>query len=326
MPLILTQHYSRDLNRYLDREWVIYHFPSQYVALVRRVVLEAGDRRFLYQRPSHGAPKGESATYFGYGLLGEPYEDPSTAGHFFVDIIDPQPLRPVPLRDSSGVYYESGEAKPLMLRGRSIRYIDPMRYFAILAAGQAYSLAPQGRELYAADSGDFSPASAPTDAFREMSFVPPGTGYIPRDNQPPDRHESAALHERARKDHQETLELLRRSVERLGGSCFYNNNVDLYAKLGERRFLIEAKSLTNPTSAVNRMRYGMGQLMDYGVRYRAELAGAEPVLAFGAPVAPDVSWIPTILQENGIAFVSVRQGALAAGNPLGNGLPFLQPS
>ena len=26
MPLVLTQHASRDLNRYLDREWVTYHF------------------------------------------------------------------------------------------------------------------------------------------------------------------------------------------------------------------------------------------------------------------------------------------------------------
>jgi hypothetical protein len=29
------------------------------------------------------------------------------------------------------------------------------------------------------------------------------------------------------------------------------------------------------------MRYGMGQLMDYGVRYRAQIEGAKPMLVFG---------------------------------------------
>jgi hypothetical protein len=52
------------------------------------------------------------------------------------------------------------------------------------------------------------------------------------------------------------------------------------------------------------MRYGMGQLFDYRVRYKAELAGAEPVLAFGAPPDLATAWVTTILQENGIAFVA----------------------
>jgi hypothetical protein len=40
------------------------------------------------------------------------------------------------------------------------------------------------------------------------------------------------------------------------------------------------------------------------VRYKAEIAGADPVLAFGAPPDRETGWITTILQENGIAFVA----------------------
>lgn len=142
MPLILTQHYLRDFNRYLDREGVIYHFPKVYLPLVNRYIDEIGDRRFLYQRPVKGAPPGQAGTYFGYGCLGDPVPDTQNAGHWFVDIHDYRAMRPVPFRDSSGIYYETGSERLGNLQGRSIRAIEPMRYFAILAAGQAYSVAP----------------------------------------------------------------------------------------------------------------------------------------------------------------------------------------
>ena len=48
----------------------------------------------------------------------------------------------------------------------------------------------------------------------------------------------------------------------------------------------------------------MGQLFDYRVRYKAEVAGAEPVLAFGARPDRATGWVTTILQENGIAFIA----------------------
>jgi hypothetical protein len=320
LPLILTQHASRDLNRYLDREGVIYHFPAaNYLPVVKRTVEEAGDRRFLYQRPIRGAPAGEAGTYFGHGTLGNPYPDESTPGHYFLDILDYEHMRPVPLRAASGVYYETGEPETINLRGRSIRYIEPMRYFAILAAGQAYSTFVDPVALQ--DVGDYAPVLAPKDDFRTLVSVPPGTGYVPRGNELLDRHEAAALHERARSDHQATLKLLVRTIESLGGACLYNNNVDLLAKIGERRLLVEVKSLTRPSAAVNRMRYGIGQLLDYRVRYAAEIAGAEPVLAFGTPPERDVGWIPSILQGNGIAFLARRGTDLEPGNDLGSSLP-----
>ena len=319
MPLILTQHFSRDLNRYLDREGVIYHFPAQYLPVVRRTITEAGDRRFLYQRPIRGAPQGQAGTYFGYGQLGDPYPDERTPNHYWIDVLAYERLRPVSLRDPNGVYYETGARDAINLRGRSIRYVDPMRYFAILAAGHAYSTIPEAVDLH--DTATFAPSSAPVDAFREMLVVPPGTGYVPKGDALVDPYEAAALHERARGDHQDTLELLRRTIVSLGGHCLYNNNVDLFARIGERRMLVEVKSLTRQSSAVNRMRYGIGQLLDYRVRYKAELMGAEPVLAFGAEPTRDVSWIPTILQENGIAFVSRIGDRVLPGNTLAAQLP-----
>ncbi|MEO6913059.1 MAG: hypothetical protein ABI182_03435 [Candidatus Baltobacteraceae bacterium] len=324
MPLILTQHASRDLNRYLDREGLIYHFPAQYLPVVNRTLVEAGDRRFLYQRPVREAPVGEAGTYFGHGILSEPYRDEATPGHYWIDILNYQRLRPVPLRDHSGLYYETGLSEPIMLRGRSIRYVEPMRYFSILAAGHAYSAIPEPVELQ--DSGVFAPTGAPMDAFREMLVVPPGTGYVPKDNLPPDRYEAAALHERARGDHQATVKLLMETISARGGTCFFNNNVDLLARIGGRRLLIEVKSLTRQSAAVNRMRYGIGQLMDYRVRYKAEIAGAEPILAFGTPPEREVGWIPNILQENGIAFVSRHGSEVTPGNELAQSLPIFQQS
>jgi hypothetical protein len=245
----------------LDREGLIYHFPAQYLP----VVGEAGDRRFLYQRPVREAPPGEAGTYFGHGNLSEPYPDEATAGHYWINILDYQRLRPVPLRDHSGVYYETGRQEQLMLRGRSIRYVEPMRYFSILAAGQAYSAIPEPAELQ--DAGIFAPAGAPVDAFREMLAVPPGTGYVPKGNLPPDPYEAAALHERARGDHQATVKLLMEKISAAGGACFFNNNVDLFARIGERRLLIEVKSLTRQSAAVSRMRYGVGHIVS-GTRPR----------------------------------------------------------
>ncbi len=322
VPLILTQHASRDLNRYLDREGVIYHFPRQYLPLVNRVVDEAGDHRFIYQRPVKGAPAGQAGSYFGHGVLGSPYPDSRTAGHYWMEILDYRPMQPVSLRDAAGLYYESGQSAPLMLRGRSIRYIDGERFFMILARGQAYSALSGLQNTQ--DRGVFAPVTAPVDAFRPLLEVPPGTGYVPRGNELVDRFEAAALHERAREDHQDTLDRLTRKIKELGGSCFYNNNVDLFARVGEQRYLIEAKSLTRQASAVNRMRYGMGQLFDYSVRYKAELAGALPVLAFGSPPEREASWIPTILQENGVAFITRVGAGIQGGNDLGRALPFAE--
>ncbi|HUY10635.1 MAG TPA: hypothetical protein VMV73_00080, partial [Candidatus Dormibacteraeota bacterium] len=244
MPLILTQHFSRDHNRYLDREGYVYHFPRSYIPIVKKVTQETGDFRFLYQRPVKGAPRGQAGTYFGYGTLSEPYEDAQTPNHFWLDIVEYYPLRPVPLRNDENIYYESGRERLGILQGRSIRYIEPMRYFAILAAGQAYSIIPEtSQPTNLQDSGLFTPGLIPKDSFREMLVVPPGIGYVPHGDEMPDKWIAAGLHERARRDHQHALDVILRQVQRCGGSALYNNHVDLFARVDEQRYLVEAKSL-----------------------------------------------------------------------------------
>ena len=62
------------------------------------------------------------------------------------------------------------------------------------------------------------------------------------------------------------------------------------------------------------MRYGLGQLMDYRVRYRAEIENADPVLAFGRPPDRETSWIADILDENRVAFVRSVDGKIVPMN------------
>ena len=74
--------------------------------------------------------------------------------------------------------------------------------------------------------------------------------------------------------------------------------------------LIEAKSLTDVSRAVDRMRYGIGQLADYASRYKQEVGDAKRLLAFGRPPDKETSWISTVLQETGVAFVAAENDRL----------------
>lgn len=321
MPIVLSQRTWRDDPKYLDREWVVYHYPDRYRSRVRPY------DRFIYHRPTKGASKAEQATYFGHGMLGVPYEDWRNAGHWYVDIEWSERFpAPVPLRDFDGIYFETESAREPQFQFYAMREISPTAYFRILAAARV-SMATEFSPLVTAESvmltGYVGRVDAPVDAFRIAAEIPQGTGYRPQGNQPPSPYETAALQERARKDHQNVLESIRKRVASGGGVCFYNNNIDLYARVGEQKFLIEAKSLTDPRSAVDRMRYGIGQLFDYGVRYRTALDGAEPVLAFGNPPARDVAWIPSVLDDNGIAFVTAIGERIVPLNDRAMQLPFI---
>lgn len=61
--------------------------------------------------------------------------------------------------------------------------------------------------------------------------------------------------------------------------------------------------------------------MDYRVRYKAEIAGAAPIVAFGTPPERSVGWIPSILQGNGIAFLARRGTEIVPENDLAKSLP-----
>lgn len=306
MPLVLSQHFSALDRRYQDVEGALYHYPRQYFGRV------APFSRFVYYRPaSRSNRRSDERTYFGHGVLGTPYPDPNDQSLRFVDIIQYEPFARalVPLRDPLGNYYETGTTA--VPQGQSaVREITDVAYHRILAAAD---VAVTGISLLPSTLAPPHAAPAarwPKDDFREIDDVPPGAGYVPRSADPPNVYEAAALQERARADHQRVLKLILREVHARGGSCLYNNNVDLLSAFGNERILVEAKSLNDLGDAVDRMRYGLGQLLDYGVRYRAELAGAKPLLAFGRPPAADAQWIGEILQENGVAFACVANDAL----------------
>ena len=301
MPVVLSQRTWHDDPKYLDREGVIYHYPRQYRGRINDF------DRFIYYRPATGASEEERSTYIGHGVLGVSIEDWARAGHYFVDIGWYEPFEhPVPLRQANAfVETESPTSPQFQSAARPIRETAYYRILMLGGVSAGHEFAPPATTETVLTAGySLLATEAPRDTLREALTIPEGTGYVPSGKALPSVYESAALQERARKDHNSTLELVRRRAERLGGHCWYNNNIDLLVRCGDQALLVEAKSLNDPRQSVDRMRYGMGQLFDYRVRYKAEVAGAQPVLAFGTPPDRATVWITTILEENGIAFIA----------------------
>jgi hypothetical protein len=293
----------KDDPRYLDVEGVIYHYPQQYASYID------GFERFLYYRPARGASPAEASTYVGYGALGQPFPDVDNPSHWFVPIRQYHPFdAPISYSDPTGRFYESKYTSRTAFTGRSVRPVSPNDFFRILAAagiaGDPYESLPDTEVLVAAAYSPLPITRPPTQPLRPMTEVPPGTGYRPTGMRV-DVFESAALQERARSDHQHTLRAIHSLVHQRGGRTLYNNNVDMLATVREQRLLIEAKSINDPGVVVDRMRYGIGQLADYSVRYRSDIGDAERVLAFGAIPSGESAWISTILQESHIAFVGL---------------------
>lgn len=321
MPVILSQRFIGEERspRYRDVEGVIYHYPRVYFSRV------LPDDRFIYYRPLKGSTASDAGTYFGHGRLGIPYADVADSNLRYVDIKGFQrfPLR-VGLRTESGTWLETGtEAGPQFQA--AVRQISLYDYHRILiAAGLALSNVESLPTVDDLLDGIVSPlVLAPKDQFRKALVIPDGTGYVWKGGAMPNLAESAALQERARADHQAVLKKLTESVDQRGGEWWFNNNIDLFARIGDQKLLIEAKSLANPARAVDRMRYGMGQLFDYRVRYEAEIAGATPVLAFGTPPVRGDAWVANILNANGVAFIGLMEGQLRALNASAEGLAIL---
>jgi hypothetical protein len=306
VPVVLQQHFWQAKRLYADLEGVLYHYPRQYFTRITPF------EPFIYYRPLGKAKaRLDSLHYFGHGAIGEPWDDPNDDRLRFAPIIQYDQFQTlVPLRDPLGNYYETGTGR--IPQGQSaVRSITEIAYHRILAAA---NVAVTGiSALPATTAADIAgyrgpPISWPKDDLRIITDVPAGAGYVPHGNSPPSVYEAAALQERARADHQRVLSEIVARVHGLGGRCRYNNNIDLLTHVGDERLLIEAKSLNDLNDAVHRMRYGLGQLLDYRVRYRAEIEGASPVLAFGRAPDRNTGWIADILQENGVAFVASIQG------------------
>lgn len=110
----------------------------------------------------------------------------------------------------------------------------------------------------------------------------------------------------------------------MGGTTFYNNNIDLLARIGEQRFLIEAKSVTAPRVVVDRMRYGLGQLADYSYRYESLVGESRRVLAFASPPPRENAWIAAVLENEHVAFVATHGEHVLALNTAAEDLPFVR--
>ena len=321
MPLILSQHFSPADRVYADVEGSLYHYPQVYFKKVQPYEL------FIYYRPlGEASPRHDSKTYFGHGVIGVPWPDSQRSDHRFAPIIRYEPFpRVVPLRDPQGNYYETGTRHAPQSQS-AVRSIDQIAYHRILAAaGVAFvgiSQAPSTEEV-AASGYLGKPIDFPKDDLREIREIPPGAEYIPHGERVVDVYESASLQERARADHQTILRIFAAEAIQGGGKCWYNNNIDLFVEAAGQRLLVKAKSLNHPLQAVDRMRYGIGQLTDYRVRYRQEVEGSISVLAFGRPPDRVTSWTSTVLEEAAVGFVTISDGRLLALNERARGLKLL---
>ncbi len=321
MTVILSQHFLPADRPYQDAEFSLYHFPKVYFSRV-----QAFDR-FIYYRPlGESRRRNDSMHYFGYGRLGQWFPDPIRSDHRFAPIISGDRFkRIVPIADDDGTFYETEDNRRPQFQS-AVRTISETAYWRLLTAGGVtqteFNALPE-TETIAASPYPIPLVAAPIDPFREISDIPPGAGYVPRGDTKLNVYEAAALQERARADHQRVLHVIQREVSRRGGTTFYNNNVDLYARLGERRYLIEAKSLNRAADAVGRMRYGIGQLADYAYRYEVELDGADRVLAFGTLPTAENTWIGNVMDREAVAFVCSLGDRVVALNDAAASLPFL---
>ncbi len=325
MPVILSQHFSPADRVYEDAEFSLYHYPKVYFSRVRRY------DAFIYYRPlGDSQRRDDSMTYFGHGILGEWYEDHRKPGHRFVNILRGQRFpKPVPLRNERRMYYETEAATGPQFQA-AVRDLSQLAYHSILAAARVtqhdLDLMPD-TESIAVSAFPLPLVAAPTDRLREITAIPPGAGYVPRgDAGILNVYESAALQERARRDHQEALRIVQHSVHQAGGMTLYNNNIDLLARVGEHQYLIEAKSISTSRVVVDRMRYGIGQLADYAYRYETLTGPATRVLLFAARPPREVAWISSVLENERVAFIATDRERVVALNESARALPFASDS
>jgi len=135
MPLVLTQNEVVVSGpKYADVTGVVYHFPQLYRSLIK------GDIDFVYYRGSRrGNGKRQAPEYFGYGRIGEVWQDPVTLvkpkkqHRWFAEIVDFHPFVTAVPAASGGRYLEPVTGRRYW--SRSVRQISPELFSSLLTMG-----------------------------------------------------------------------------------------------------------------------------------------------------------------------------------------------
>lgn len=147
MPLVLTENDATESGIvYEDRTGVSYQFPKMY----RRLIVPG--EPFLYYRGRRKVGGGrQPQIYFGVGVVGQVSQDPAAPERLNCFVLDYRPFQsPVPFKDLSGSYRESGGAR----RGyyqRGVRSISDSEFASVLEAAalpDKYEV-PAGSDLIA---------------------------------------------------------------------------------------------------------------------------------------------------------------------------------
>jgi hypothetical protein len=149
MPLVFAESEITAAGiSYADRTGVSYQYPSRY-----RRGIQPGER-FVYfkgRRRQDGtrAPQ----VYFGSGVVGRTEADPGQPDRFVCEVLDYHAFpRPVPFKDASGKYLESGADRRGYFQP-GVRTISDDDFARILAAAEL-----------ASETADVSEASAPANS------------------------------------------------------------------------------------------------------------------------------------------------------------------
>lgn len=151
--IVLSQRITLQSD-YKDEPFRRYHFPKRY-----RNQIRSGDS-FLYYQGKSG-PNTKHRYYFGAGVVGNVYPDPSEGDHFYADLFEAYSFpTKVPIYDPTGGYYESLQfeqvrKKPNPAWQNSIRKISSEAYLHILRAAKATDIGVQLAAAY--DGGRDSP-------------------------------------------------------------------------------------------------------------------------------------------------------------------------
>ena len=94
--LILSQY--RDESGYNDFIGILYHFPKKHKNFIQK------GSEFVYYEPS----KKGKGVYFGYGKIGDVFEDKKESDHYYAKIIDYKPfINEVSLKQEDGALFEN---------------------------------------------------------------------------------------------------------------------------------------------------------------------------------------------------------------------------